>query len=209
MTSPIQSVLIRGYPFLGRIALPLRFLHYLLLFCPQLLNYLVLNQYTPTIHCKKKALPLIWSLLKNHWFFDLKTLSEMTVTDLPKRQPFRFQLAYFFLSYRYTFRVTVTCFSVESSPVQSITLLYPAGGWLEREIWDLFGLFFEGNADLRRLLTDYGFHGHPLRKDFPLSGFYEIFYDDRRKQIVYKKISFAQEFRDFRTQNPWAHIKRV
>jgi NADH-quinone oxidoreductase subunit C len=87
--------------------------------------------------------------------------------------------------------------------VSTIVPLYSAGGWLEREVWDLFGIFFFNNTDLRRILTDYGFVGYPLRKDFPLTGFIEIVYDDTEKQVVYKPLDLAQDFRNYRFKNVW------
>jgi NADH-quinone oxidoreductase subunit C len=89
----------------------------------------------------------------------------------------------------------------------SFTTLLPGLSWQEREVWDLFGIYFQGNNDLRRILTDYGFTGHPLRKDFPLSGFIEVLYDDRKKQVIYRTVSLAQEFRNFNMVNPWASLK--
>jgi NADH:ubiquinone oxidoreductase subunit C len=95
--------------------------------------------------------------------------------------------------------ITTTFFQ----PLQSLVTLYPGVLWLEREVWDMFGVYFQQNPDLRRILTDYGFLGFPLRKDFPLSGFLEVSYDDRKKSIIYKKNSFAQEFRNFYKISSW------
>lgn len=97
--------------------------------------------------------------------------------------------------------------SSELTPIESITKIFPAAAWAEREIWDLYGVFFLGNFDLRRILTDYGFQGHPLRKDFPLSGYLEVRYDYSKKRVVYEPIQLAQEFRLFDFASPWAFPK--
>lgn len=107
------------------------------------------------------------------------------------------------LSLRYNNRITVKTYTDELTPIDSITGIYQGANWYEREVWDMFGVFFSNHPDLRRLLTDYGFAGHPFRKDFPLSGFVEVRYDDEVKRVVCEPIEMAQEFRKFDLGSPW------
>ena len=96
----------------------------------------------------------------------------------------------------------------ETTPIQSATSVYNAACWMEREVWDMFGVYFDGHPDLRRILTDYGFEGHPLRKDFPLSGYTEVRYDDTEKRVIYEKLEMTQEFRYFEFSNPWEQLSK-
>lgn len=114
----------------------------------------------------------------------------------------RFCLIYSFLSVQYNFRILLKSF-LGSYSVETLAFLYKSANWWERETWDMFGIFFSGHPDLRRLLTDYGFEGHPLRKDFPLSGYTEIRYDESEKRIVSDSVEFLQEFRNFDYTTPW------
>jgi NADH-quinone oxidoreductase subunit C len=122
--------------------------------------------------------------------------------DWPGRAQ-RFDVVYHLLSPRQNVRVRVKIATDEDTPVPSITPVFPAADWYEREAYDLYGILFTGHPDLRRLLTDYGFQGHPLRKDFPLTGFVEVRYDDEQKRVVYEPVRLAQEFRDFDFLSPW------
>lgn len=123
--------------------------------------------------------------------------------DYPKHS-LRFQLNYYLLSFRFNFRLSIRFSFPEGVVVPTASDLFPAAVWLERETWDMYGIFFSGHADLRRLLTDYGFNGHPLRKDFPLSGYSQLRYDDESKQIISESVSFSQEYRYFDFLNPWS-----
>lgn len=131
-----------------------------------------------------------------------KMFIDLTPVDIIKNRN-RFILVYQFLSYLFHNRFFVKIISNELEKVNSICSLYPNVSWYEREAWDLFGINFVGNPDMRRILTDYGFQGHPLRKDFPLSGFIEVSYSERIKNIKYSSVSFIQEFRLFDTKSPW------
>jgi NADH-quinone oxidoreductase subunit C len=122
--------------------------------------------------------------------------------DYPERQP-RFDVVYNLLSVSRNQRVRVILQTDEAVPVQSVSSIWPCATWWEREVWDLFGVSFEGLADHRRILTDYNFEGHPLRKDFPLTGYVEVHYDDERKEVVYDKVRLTQEFRNFDFLSPW------
>jgi NADH-quinone oxidoreductase subunit C len=128
--------------------------------------------------------------------------------DWPERAR-RFDVVYHFLSPRQNARIRVKVQTDEATPVPSITSVFPGADWFEREAYDLYGIVFTGHPDLRRLLTDYGFDGYPLRKDFPLTGFVEVRYDDERKRVVYERVRLAQEFRDFDFLSPWEGTEYV
>ncbi len=134
-----------------------------------------------------------------------KLFSDLVGSDFPHKFN-RFQLIYNLLSIQFGNRVLVTCWSVELEKVPTVVSLYPSSSWYEREVWDMYGIHFEEHYDLRRILSDYGFQGHPLRKDFPLSGFVELYYDDRFNSIVYQPVSLVQSYRFFDTQSPWEWI---
>lgn len=122
--------------------------------------------------------------------------------DWPQRKK-RFDVVYHFLSPRHNRRVRLKLATDEATPVPSITSVFPGADWFEREAYDFYGILFTGHPDLRRILTDYGFEGYPLRKDFPLTGFVEVRYDDERKRVVYEPVKLAQQFRDFDFLSPW------
>ena len=127
---------------------------------------------------------------------------DITAIDWPAREH-RFDVVYHFLSPHLNRRIRVKIEAGEDTPVPSIIGVFPGADWFERETYDLYGVLFTGHPDMRRLLTDYGFEGHPLRKDFPLTGFVEVRYDDEQKRVVYDKVRLAQEFRNFDFLSPW------
>jgi NADH-quinone oxidoreductase subunit C len=122
--------------------------------------------------------------------------------DYPQREK-RFDVVYHLLSPRQNRRIRIKVETDEDTPVPSVVSVYPGADWFERETYDLYGVLFSGHPDLRRLLTDYGFEGHPLRKDFPLTGFVEVRYDDEAKRVVYEPVELKQEFRNFDFMSPW------
>lgn len=132
--------------------------------------------------------------LQNHSLCSFKELQEITCIDRPD-QELRFNVVYTLYSVKYNTNILVTVQLPIESPLPSVTHIFEGANWLEREIWDLFGIFFIEHPSLRRILTDYGFQGHPLRKDFPLSGFVEIYYNDSTKRIVYEPVELTQETR--------------
>jgi NADH-quinone oxidoreductase subunit C len=134
--------------------------------------------------------------------FEYQQLMEIAGVDYPQR-PERFDIVYHLLSLTKNHRVRVRVTTDEDKAVPSVTGLWPVAGWLEREVFDLFGVLFDGNGDLRRILTDYGFRGHPMRKDFPLSGYVEMRYSEEQKRVVYEPVRLAQDFRDFDFLSPW------
>jgi NADH-quinone oxidoreductase subunit C len=127
---------------------------------------------------------------------------DVTAVDWPGRER-RFDVVYHFLSPKLNLRIRVKIEVDEATPVASIIGVFPGANWFERETYDLYGVLFTGHPDMRRLLTDYGFEGHPLRKDFPLTGFVEVRYDDEQKRVVYEPVRLAQEFRNFDFLSPW------
>jgi NADH-quinone oxidoreductase subunit C len=131
-----------------------------------------------------------------------RCIIDVTAIDWPARER-RFDVVYHFLSPHQNRRIRVKLEADEGTAVPSIIELFPGADWFEREAYDLYGILFTGHPDMRRILTDYGFEGHPLRKDFPLTGFVEVRYDDEQKRVVYDKVRLAQEFRNFDFLSPW------
>lgn len=138
-------------------------------------------------------------LRDNHGY---QQLMEIAGVDYPGR-PERFEVVYMLLSVTANSRIMVKCTAAENTPVPTVTTLWPNAGWLEREVFDMFGVIFAGNTDLRRILTDYGFEGHPFRKDFPLTGYTELRYSEDEKRVVYEPVELAQDLRQFDFMSPW------
>ena len=134
--------------------------------------------------------------------FAYQQLMEIAGVDYPGRVE-RFDVVYHLLSVTKNHRIRVRVATDEEKPVPSVTGLWPVAGWLEREVFDMYGVLFDGNPDLRRILTDYGFRGHPQRKDFPLTGYVELRYSEEQKRVVYEPVKLAQDFRDFDFMSPW------
>jgi len=161
-----------------------------------------------TIELKdKKDLHLIVNFLKKHTMFKFVTLSDFTCTDYISRSD-RFELTYILLSYKLSERLILKTNIPLNESIDSLVNIYSNANWAEREVWDMFGIFFIGHHDLRRILTDYGFEGYPLRKDFPLTGFVEVRYDDEKKCLVYEPVELTQEYRLFTFLSPWESNKK-
>ena len=128
--------------------------------------------------------------------------------DWPARKE-RFDVVYHLLSPRLNQRIRVKLTTDEMTPVPSVVGVFPAANWFEREAYDMYGILFSGHPDLRRILTDYGFQGHPMRKDFPLTGYVEVRYDEVQKRVVYEPVELAQEFRSFDFESPWEGVRQV
>jgi NADH-quinone oxidoreductase subunit C len=135
-------------------------------------------------------------------------LCDICGVDYPDR-PNRFEVVYNLLSMSLNQRIRLKLETNEEDPVPSATEIFSSAGWWEREAWDLFGIYFSGNPDLRRILTDYGFEGHPLRKDFPLTGYVELRYDEEQKRVVYEPVRLQQEFRRFDFLSPWEGMDKI
>lgn len=149
----------------------------------------------------------ILTILKNHFKYQFKVLTCISGVDYPENL-YRFQIVYELLSIKYNSRLRIKVLVDELTPVNSIEKIFPAATWWECEIWDMFGVFFLNQYNLTRLLTDYGFQGYPLRKDFPLSGFTESRYNVTKNRVVYENIELAQEYRTFEFISPWENFTK-
>lgn len=135
-------------------------------------------------------------------------LMDVTAVDYPSR-PERFEVVYSLLSMTSNLRIRVKVPASENTLVPTATIVFSSAGWFEREVWDMYGILFEGHSDLRRILTDYGFEGHPQRKDFPLTGYVELRYDNELKRVVYEPVKLTQDFRNFDYASPWEGMTNV
>ena len=150
----------------------------------------------------RESLVETMTLLRDTPGLEYQQLMEIAGVDYPER-PDRFEVVYCLLSLTRNHRIRVHVQTDEVKPVPSVTGIWPVAGWLEREVYDMYGVLFEGNPDLRRILTDYGFVGHPQRKDFPLTGYVELRYSEESKRVVYEPVKLAQDFRTFDFMSPW------
>ena len=153
-------------------------------------------------HVARDELLGVMTLLRDDPRFLCEQLVDLCGVDFPQR-PERFDVVYNLLSVSLNHRVRVIVTTDETTPVPSVSNIWPCATWWERECWDLYGVLFAGLADHRRILTDYGFEGHPLRKDFPMTGYVEVHFDEDRKEVVYEPVKLTQDFRDFRFLSPW------
>ena len=154
------------------------------------------------LQARRDALVKVLTYLRDNVNCQFKQLMDVCAVDYPER-PERFEVVYNLLSLSHNRRVRVKVTTDEDHPVPSVTAVFSAANWWEREAWDLMGVFFSDHPDLRRILTDYGFEGHPLRKEFPLTGYVEVRYDDEQKRVVYEPVKLQQEFRTFDFLSPW------
>jgi NADH-quinone oxidoreductase subunit C len=152
-----------------------------------------------TVHGPAHRIVALLTSLRDH--FEFQQLIDVAGADYPQRER-RFDVVYHLLSLTKNRRVRVKVETDEDTPAPSVVSVYPAADWFEREAFDLYGIFFEGHPDLRRLLTDYGFHGHPMRKDFPMTGYVEVRYDDELKRVVYEPVK-SVEWRNWDFLSPW------
>ncbi|HEX8030087.1 MAG TPA: NADH-quinone oxidoreductase subunit C [Vicinamibacterales bacterium] len=155
-----------------------------------------------TLHANAADIVKVATFLRDDPNCRFVAITDVTGVDWPSREK-RFDVVYHFLSPTKNCRVRVKIETDEFTPVTSIIGVFPGADWFERETYDLYGILFVGHPDMRRLLTDYGFEGHPLRKDFPLTGFVEVRYDDEQKRVVYEPVRLNQEFRNFDFLSPW------
>ena len=155
-----------------------------------------------TIRVRRDDVRNVMAVLRADPRFSFEQLMDVCGVDYPERAE-RFEVVWNLLSLTHNTRVRVLATTDEATPVASVTAIWPVAGWWEREAWDMYGIVFEGNVDLRRILTDYGFQGHPLRKDFPLTGHVEVRYDSARREVVYEPVSLQQDFRSFDFLSPW------
>ena len=151
---------------------------------------------------RAKSLPSVMKYLRDDPQCLFKLLVDVTAVDWPERNN-RFDIVYNLLSVRHNQRIRIKAEAGEGAVVPSVNHIFKSAGWYEREVWDMFGILFGDHPDLRRILTDYGFEGHPLRRDFPTTGYVELRYDDEQKRVVYEPVDLPQEFRRFDFMSPW------
>lgn len=154
------------------------------------------------VHAQRSSIVKALTFLRDDSNCLFKQLMDLCGVDYPDRDE-RFEVVYNLLSLKHNQRVRVKVTTNETEPVPSVSDVYSAANWYEREAWDLYGVFFTDHPDLRRILTDYGFEGHPQRKDFPLTGYVEMRYDEEQKRVVYRPVELVQEFRRFDFLSPW------
>lgn len=161
-----------------------------------------------TIHARREEIVKTIAFLRDDPMCRFTSLIDICGADYPEREQ-RFEVVYHMLSMHLNHRVRIKVSTDEDTPVHTLSGLFPNANWYEREAFDMYGIVFDAHPDLRRLLTDYNFEGYPLRKDFPLTGFVEVRYDEERKAVVYEPVSLPQEFRDFDFMSPWEGAKYV
>jgi NADH-quinone oxidoreductase subunit C len=156
---------------------------------------------------RREDIVKVLTFLRDDSACDFKILLDVCGVDFPDR-PERFEVVYNLLSVRQNHRVRVKINTDEDTTVPTVSDVFATANWFEREVWDMYGVFFSDHPDLRRLLTDYGFEGHPLRKDFPMTGYVEVRYDEEQKRVIYEPVKLTQEFRSFDFLSPWEGAER-
>jgi len=157
------------------------------------------------LHARRDEIVKVLTYLREEPTCQFKVLVDVCGVDYPEREN-RFDVVYNMLSLTQNQRIRVKIETDEVMPVPSVTGIFSSANWYEREVWDLFGIAFSNHPDLRRIMTDYGFEGHPLRKDFPLTGYVEVRYDDEQKRVVYEPVKLTQEYRNFDFLSPWEGV---
>jgi len=158
-----------------------------------------------TVYIAPSAVVPVLTFLRDHSRCQFKACMDISGVDFPEREK-RFEVVYHLLSIKFAGRIRVKTYAGEADPVPSAVPVFRGADWYEREAWDLYGIYFNNHPDLRRILTDYGFEGHPLRKDFPLTGYTEVRYDEERKRVVYEPLQLTQAFRNFESSSPWEQV---
>ena len=161
-----------------------------------------------TVHARRAEIVKVISFLRDDPLCRFASLIDIAGADYPGRDR-RFDVVYHMLSMSHNTRIRIKATTDAGTPMPSVTSLFPNADWYEREAFDMYGISFDGHPDLRRILTDYGFEGFPLRKDFPLSGFVEVRYDEERKAVIYEPVDLPQEYRSFDFMSPWEGAKYV
>jgi NADH-quinone oxidoreductase subunit C len=161
-----------------------------------------------TLRVARDQIVRVLTLLRNDPACRFEVLIDICGVDFPEREN-RFEVVYHLLSPRHNQRIRIKCETNEDTPVPSAVTVFLAANWFEREAYDMYGILFSDHPDLRRILTDYGFQGYPLRKDFPLTGYVEVRYDDAQKRVVYEPVKLTQEFRSFDFMSPWEGVDQV
>lgn len=182
------------------------FLKNLVLLLPKFIIKSCISKNEMVIYVAAHNVDKVLLFLRDHMNCKFLSVSDICGVDFPERE-YRFEIVYNLLSIRYNTRLRVKTIVNEFIQVPSVSSIYKGAGWYEREVWDMFGVFFANHMDLRRILTDYGFDGFPLRKDFPLSGYVEVRYDDTQKRVICEPVELSQEFRYFTFSSPWEQVK--
>ena len=172
------------------------------------INAAIIENGELTLEARRAEIVKVISFLRDDPICKFSSLIDICGVDYPSRER-RFDVVYHMLSMAHNTRVRIKVTTDETVPVHSITSLFPNADWYEREAFDMYGVLFDEHPDLRRILTDYGFEGYPLRKDFPLSGFVEVRYDEERKAVVYEPVNLPQEYRSFDFMSPWEGAKYI
>lgn len=160
------------------------------------------------VYTTPKSLDRVLHFLRDDKETRFEILVDVTAVDYPEREQ-RFDVVYTLLSMKQNHRIRVKISADEETLIPTVTTIYSSAGWFEREVWDMYGIMFDGHPDLRRILTDYGFEGHPQRKDFPLTGYVELRYDEELKRVVYEPVKLTQDFRNFDYLSPWEGMTDV
>lgn len=184
------------------------FAKFLIKTIPRWILFCTLRKKEPIFYIKPEYILPFFSFLRDSLNCQFTILADVTAIDYPSRS-LRFEVVYNLLSIHYNTRIRIKSCIDEITPIQSITGLYSSAGWWEREAWDMFGIFFSNHHDLRRILTDYGFEGHPLRKDFPLTGYVEVRFDESEKRVRTEPLELDQEFRYFDFSSPWEQVNSI
>ena len=182
------------------------FAKYLMQLVPQWIQCGVIHTHETVLYVYPDDVVPLLRVLRDHMNTQYRVLVDVTAVDYPSRQH-RFEVVYNLLSVSHNARLRIKTCIDDTTSLESSTPIYSSAGWWEREVWDMFGIFFSGHPDLRRILTDYGFEGHPLRKDFPLTGYVEVRYDDSEKRVVTESLECTQEYRTFDFASPWEQIE--
>ena len=182
------------------------FSKYLLDLVPVYINFIKIQNSEISIYTNISNLKNLIYFFKNHNNCRFLQLIDICGVDYINQKD-RFEVIYNFLSLKYSIRIKVKVKTSELKPIPTLSLIFNSANWLEREVWDMYGIFFSNHKDLRRILTDYGFEGYPFRKDFPQVGFIEVRYDDKQKHVIYEPVELAQEYRLFKFSSPWIQVK--
>ncbi|KAK8843449.1 hypothetical protein IAR55_007106 [Kwoniella newhampshirensis] len=179
---------------------------YLLTCLPKYVQQFSVYKEELTLYIPPSGVVPVLTFLRDHTQCQYKQMMDITAVDYPTK-PQRFEIVYNLLSVAHQSRIRVKTCADEVTPVPSAVAIFSGANWYEREVWDMYGVFFLGHPDLRRILTDYGFEGHPLRKDFPLTGYSEVRYDEEKKRVVYEPLQLTQAFRNFQdAASPWEQV---
>ena len=168
----------------------------------------IINNNELLVEVNEKDLIEVIQFLKSNEKLKFRQLIDIAGVDYPDKEK-RFQLVYLFLSHENNNRIKVSIKFQSDQVISSITKIFPSANWMEREVFDMYGIKFKNHPDLRRILTDYGFKGHPLRKDFPLTGFNEVRYSEKEKKVIYEPVKLEQNYRNFDFESPWEGTKYI